>query len=166
MSLNTTPRTWVAGEVSTAANFNAEVRDAFTGIQAAWTSYTPSWTGATTNPVIGNGTITGAYLQIGKTVLYRIGITIGSTTTMGTGVYYTFSLPMTANSTYTLHAAAGFATFFDTSAPTVYMRFAALQTGLASVILRDQAGAAVSPTVPVVPAVGDTFAITGAFEAA
>lgn len=94
MGLNTTPRTWTTSELVTAAMMNTEVRDAFTGVQAAWTSYSPSWTAATTNPTIGNGTIVGAYLQIGKTVHWRIKISPGSTTTFGTGTYFV-SLPVT-----------------------------------------------------------------------
>ena len=58
-------------------------------------SYNPVWTGATTNPVIGNGTIVGAYRQIGKVVFFRVSITFGSTTTYGTGAY-SISLPVPA----------------------------------------------------------------------
>jgi hypothetical protein len=95
MSLVSTPRTWVAAEVVTAAEMNAEIRDAFNGVQAAYGSYAPSWTAATTNPTLNNGTITGNYLQIGKRIEGRIILTIGSTTTLGSGAY-TFGLPATA----------------------------------------------------------------------
>ncbi len=59
------------------------------------TSYTPTWTSSGTAPSLGNGTLTGAYTQIGKLVEARIAITFGSTTTYGTGNFY-FSLPVTA----------------------------------------------------------------------
>lgn len=59
----------------------------------AWTAYTPTWTAVTTNPVLGNGTITGAYTQIGKTVHFRMNLTAGSTTTFGTGAWR-FGLPV------------------------------------------------------------------------
>lgn len=64
----------------------------------AWTTYTPTWTATTTNPAIGNGTITdtGAYVQIGKTVHFRLKITMGSTTTFGTGGFYV-GLPVAHN---------------------------------------------------------------------
>lgn len=55
--------------------------------QTAWTSYTPTWSGTTTNPVIGNGSITAAYKQVGKTVWYRGQIVFGSTTTFGSGTW-------------------------------------------------------------------------------
>lgn len=64
----------------------------------AWTAYTPTWGGNTTNPVIGNGTITGAYCQIGKTVFGRVNIVAGSTTTFGSGSYF-ISMPVTARIT-------------------------------------------------------------------
>lgn len=59
----------------------------------AWTAYTPTWTGFTTNPVVGNGSIVGAYAQIGKIVIGRVLVTMGSTTTYGSG-FYSLSLPV------------------------------------------------------------------------
>lgn len=58
----------------------------------AWTSFTTAWTGSVSNPVIGNGTIAGAYIKIGRTLAFRIDITMGTTTTFGSG-NYSFSLP-------------------------------------------------------------------------
>lgn len=69
-------------------------------IPGAWTAYTPTWTGGTTNPVIGNGTLTGLYMQIGKTVFFRMRMVAGNTTTFGSGEYR-FALPVTAASDYT-----------------------------------------------------------------
>lgn len=55
-------------------------------------SYTPAWSSSGTLPVLGNGTITGSYDQNGKDI-HAFGIlTMGSTTTYGTGVYR-MSLP-------------------------------------------------------------------------
>jgi len=65
---------------------------AFSTTVGAWVSYTPTWTASTTNPAIGNGTITGFYTQIGKTVTAVIEVVAGSTTTFGSG-RYSFSLP-------------------------------------------------------------------------
>ncbi|MFF9625453.1 hypothetical protein [Streptomyces griseosporeus] len=89
-----TPRTWVVGEVVSAATMNAEIRDQFNSFFSAWTSYTPTWT-ASTNPAIGNGVIVGRYMKIGRIVIGHINITAGSTTTFGSGAY-NFSLPATA----------------------------------------------------------------------
>lgn len=60
----------------------------------AWQSYTP----ALTNFTLGNGTMTAKYVQTGKTVNFRIIISFGSTTTVGSSPR--FSLPVTANSDY------------------------------------------------------------------
>jgi len=64
-----------------------------------WVAWTPVWTATTTNPVIGNGTLTGRYTRIGNTVHASIYLLFGSTTTAGSGVYY-FSLPVAANASY------------------------------------------------------------------
>lgn len=50
-----------------------------------WSSYTPTWTGATSNPSIGNGTIVGRYLRMGNLVISSGLLTMGSTTTYGSG---------------------------------------------------------------------------------
>ena len=65
-----------------------------------WISYTPSWTCASgSNPVLGNGVITGKYCVQGRKVTISMTLTMGSTTTYGTGIWQ-FSLPFTsANST-------------------------------------------------------------------
>jgi len=64
--------------------------------EGAWTSYTPSWTAASVNPAIGNGTAEGYYKVIGKTCFVRGNIVMGSTTTFGTGEWYV-SMPLTAS---------------------------------------------------------------------
>ena len=61
-----------------------------------WVAYTPTWTAPTTNPVLGNGTITGRYALIGKTCHVAIRLVTGSTTTYGTGNYL-FSVPFTSS---------------------------------------------------------------------
>lgn len=91
------PRTWVVGEVVTAALMNQEIRDQWNTVLAAWTAYTPSWTAATTNPVLGNGTLTGAYMKIGRTCFVQIDLTTGGTTTYGSGAY-SMSLPFSSAS--------------------------------------------------------------------
>jgi len=57
-----------------------------------WQSYTVSWTASTTNPAIGNGTLNGKYVQIGKIVTCNIYMIPGSNTTFGSG-NWSFSLP-------------------------------------------------------------------------
>jgi hypothetical protein len=63
----------------------------------AWTTYTPTWTSSGTAVSLGNGVLVGKYIQYGKTVHVRITLTMGSTTTFGTG-FYQWALPVTATS--------------------------------------------------------------------
>ena len=99
MPLNTTPRTWVTGELLTATLLNVELRDALTNLQAAWTAWTPSpalTVVSGTNPTMGNSTVVGATHQIGKTILWRLWITLGSTFAAGSGTYLV-ELPFSIN---------------------------------------------------------------------
>lgn len=85
--------TFLAGEDPTAARLNAEL-DAAVG-NSAWTSYTPTWTGATTNPSLGNGAVIARWKKVGRTVYVTFRYNFGSTTTFGTGSW-SFSLPVQA----------------------------------------------------------------------
>ena len=57
-----------------------------------WQSYTPIWTATTTNPVIGNGSLTGKWRRVGDSIYLQISMVAGTTTTYGSG-YFNFSLP-------------------------------------------------------------------------
>jgi hypothetical protein len=70
-------------------------RETLLGSQIPWTPYVPVWTASVTNPVIGDGTITGSYTVIGKTCFVRGNIAMGSTTTFGSGEWYV-SMPIPA----------------------------------------------------------------------
>jgi hypothetical protein len=52
-----------------------------------WTSFSPEWLGASANPAILNGTITGYRRRVGDSMQGRIRIVMGSTTTYGTGTW-------------------------------------------------------------------------------
>ena len=75
---------------------NALTASYVTPYEGAWISYTPNWTAASSNPVIGNGTIEGWYKVVGKTCFVRGNIAMGSTTTFGSGEWYV-SMPFTAS---------------------------------------------------------------------
>ena len=83
---------WSAGAILTASQLN-------TYLPQTWTAYTPTWTAATANPVLGNGTIVGSSGRAGGTIFGSIRLTLGSTTTTGTGAWR-----------FTLHVAAAGAT--------------------------------------------------------
>lgn len=62
----------------------------------AWTTYTPTWGATVTDPTLGDGTITGRYVNIGATVIGEIRIVAGvNGFNPGEGVY-TISLPTDA----------------------------------------------------------------------
>lgn len=50
-----------------------------------WTDYAVSWTAATTNPTLGNGTLSAKYIHHGKLIIYKVSLVWGSTTSGGTG---------------------------------------------------------------------------------
>ncbi len=71
----------------------------------AWTSYTPTITADGGGFALNNGTLTGRYKQVGKTVFFNLKFVFGSTTSAGTG-HWNFSLPVTAyDSNFTFSAA-------------------------------------------------------------
>lgn len=153
------PRTFVAGEVVTAAELN-EIRDSLKAIGDPWAAYTP----VVSNFTLGNGTLTGKALQAGKLTLFTIEFTFGSTST-ATGTLQ-FTLPSTA-------AGAGVAGYpidgrgwvYDASVPGHGYYTPTLNTTGSSVVLRDAAGALVNSTT-IAWATGDKCVIRGSYEAA
>jgi hypothetical protein len=75
---------------------NVFISGSTNAINTSWNSYTPVWTAASSNPVIGNGSIEGWYKVIGKTCFVRGNIVMGTTTTFGSGEWYV-SMPFTAS---------------------------------------------------------------------
>lgn len=88
-----TPRTWVAGEVPTAANFNENLRDLGRAFADAWTSYTPTVTasGGTFTLV----TATGAYMRAGALVHARVKIVVTTVGTATGGIRFTLPVNTT-----------------------------------------------------------------------
>lgn len=74
---------------------NAGSRLLSTMLNGTLTAYTPSWTGAGSNPAIGNGTLTGQWSPAAGIVYFTVYIAGGSTTTAGSGLY-SVSLPVAA----------------------------------------------------------------------
>jgi hypothetical protein len=166
MGLNTTPRTWVAGEKPPAATWNTEIRDALTGIQAAWTSYVPSLTNVTLGT---GGTVVGNYLQIGKTIRFRALITLGTGGALTGGCQ--ISLPVNAlaalgNNNFPV----GISSLRDFSAgATVYggCRMLAAANGVAPVYNATATTSSdCTATAPWTWAVSDTIWVAGEYEAA
>lgn len=130
---------------------------------SAYTAYTPTWTASGVAPAIGNGTITGSYLQVGKLVHGLATLTFGSTTTFGTGSY-SLSLPVAA-------AGSGFTPIgsvaMSDAGVATYMGAAQL-TGGTTVQLSTLASpiAAVTPTAPFTFGTGDLIIVNFTYQAA
>ena len=125
-------------------------------------AYTPTWTGSTTNPAIGNGTITGRYMRHAKTVVATINITAGSTTTFGSG-YWIFTLPFTADTTV---SPIGTAQILDSSTGTVYTGHVIHVSSTTMVVYSHSTTAPVGAAVPMTWATSDTLRLTLTYEAA
>jgi hypothetical protein len=135
------------------------------GVYAA---FTPVWTASGTQPVLGNGALSGRWTQIGKQVHYYGSLVMGSTTTYGTGSYL-ISMPVTPaasmngitmGSALLLDSSAGAASF-----PVVrYTSIATFEAISTNVFNSNYTGfGAVSPYTL---AVNDTFNWNFVYEAA
>ena len=163
----TAPRTWVAAEVVSASIGNTHWRDNFKAIGDAWASYTPTWSASGTAVAIGNGTQVGGYINPGKLVIFRAKITMGSTTTYGTGSYR-IALPVSMNAS---DPGRFMVTLLDSSAGATYQGVTYNVSGTLAPIAADNgtaggALAGITPTVPFTFATSDTIEATGMYEAA
>lgn len=165
--LNTTPGTAVAGTTLTAAFWNAEVRDALTNLQSAWTSYTPALTASTTNPTLGTGSsVGGAYHQFGKTVFGTANVTFGTSGVVVGSGRYAISLPVAASTTFVV-VGEGFYT--DASGPTTFLFICRLLTSTTFAMYLDNQTAGVfgvGSAAPVVPAASDSMNLKFHYQAA
>lgn len=110
------------------------------GFLAAWTSYTPTVTTSGSAFSLGNGTIAGSYTQIGKTTFGRIVLTIGSTTSIGSG-NYSFSLPVASRAlsgSLSFYTILGNGYFQDSSSGWVYPLSIHMDTTTTLTISTDQ----------------------------
>jgi hypothetical protein len=132
-------------------------------------TYTPAWTAVTTNPVLGNGTLTGRYVQIGKWVHLSIDLVMGSTTTYGSGSY-SFSLPVNARTSSRI-GVPGMLT--DSSAGARYMLYgywagpsSTMALTYHGVVGANVQSLGISQGTPVTLANTDTMIFQGTYEAA
>lgn len=158
----TSPRTWVAGEVVTAALLNTHLRDQLlelNGTASAWTAYTPTFTDLT----LGNGTLVAGYKQAGKSVMFRFRLTWGSTTVANAN-NTTFSLPVTGRAV----ALAGLLTvnMYDASATTSYTGTAPVASGASTATVSPHNSLPLNAVRPFTWATSDVLDVGGVYEAA
>jgi hypothetical protein len=120
-------------------------------------TYTPTWT-ASVNPAIGNGSLSGRYMKIGKMVFVWLNMTAGSTTTFGTGAWH-FSLPFIP-STFGAQVAGG-VKVLDSGTTLMTGVPVTLSDGTARVQAQiDRETAAVDSARPMTWAVNDTIELS------
>ena len=138
---------------------------------SAWTSYTPTLSFAGAGGAIGNGTITGNYKQRGKTIVGRVKLTIGSTTTFG-AFDLQLSPPSGLNPVATGLAVVGWGYAFDTSAAGYYQFYIDVNNGNVFAFRAFNASATyttlatISSTLPFTFATGDTISFYFSYEVA
>ena len=132
-----------------------------------WTSFTPTWTAATANPVLGNGSLTGKYRRSANSdiVHFWIKLLMGSTTTYGTGVYR-FGIgaaPALSASAKLWAAPTGWAR--DASSTANYGIVARWDSAL-NVFIASEQGSLLTPASPFTFANTDEIALQGWYEPA
>jgi len=161
-----TPRTWVAGEVPTAANFNTDVRDFGRAFADAWTAYTPTLTASVTNPT--NWTQTGYYMRVGKLVHVKGTLTAGASMTAGSGTYR-IALPVSASTTLANAVCNSTVNIYDANANIAWSTAFAWIANAAYVQLQYANGAAsvnVTSTTPWTWQANDIIQFAFTYEAA
>ena len=134
----------------------------------AWTAYTPTWTSDSGTPSIGNGSITGRYKQIGKTVFFNLKLTYGSTTTGGSGAWM-FGLPVTAyndNYQFAVSILNNGAAWYGAIANGNYKGSTSYFTVIHQNDTQTTVWGGVSSTAPFTFGTSDTLTVSGSYEAA
>jgi hypothetical protein len=76
--------------------------------QGDWQSYTPTWTADTLNPSLGNGTISGRWTRIGRTITCVGLLQLGTTSNGGTGLWYISTPVAAANNGFSLRGTGSY----------------------------------------------------------
>lgn len=149
------PATWGDAVATNDAYFYAQSL----GSEAAWTSYTPTWSGT-----IGNGTITGRYRKLGRLVHFYVRVVWGGTTSHAAATQ-TLTLPFTAATPGSgFIGPIGVTGQRDISAGANSCRWLTL-TDTTHATAVDSAGIAITNTVPFTWADTDEWFISGTYEA-
>jgi hypothetical protein len=126
-------------------------------------TYTPVWTGSVTNPAIGNGTIEGYYNREGRTVTATVTLTLGSTTTTGSGLWR-ISVPFIKLAINPISIGA---VYMVDNGVSYRVGTCMLDGGSDSVyMIADSATNLVNPTIPFTWATGDSLSFTISYPAA
>lgn len=145
---------------------NAKLDDTAGAPGGVWTDFTP----ALTNWTLGSGTVVAKYMQLGKTVFYRMSINLGAGSAIGGAM--TFNLPVDRAADYLTagedSAAIGTVVFNDSNSTNdvgfVVTTDGAVGTALITVGTDPIAN--ISSTVPFTWTTGDGIQVQGFYECA
>lgn len=129
-------------------------------------SFTPAFSSIT----IGNGTRTGTYVQVNKTVYFQAKVTFGSTTTLAGNTDFTLPIAATGVTTFDIINLTGI--FLDSSATGIYV-VNHIMIGTTAVRLLTTltnatyaTGTDTAAAVPFTWATGDVISISGNYQVA
>lgn len=146
----------VTGDFTGASNQN----------MGAWTSFTPTWTGTGSNPSLGNGTLVGRHMRIGRLIKCHINLIPGSTTTFGTGTY-AWALPVaSANVGCTMIGNAQLSASSRWMGQVIVIPNATTCTVALPAGTADTSGAVMGPATPITFANAQQLRMTFDYEAA
>lgn len=136
-----------------------------TGSSWAWQSYTPTFA----NTTLGSGSVSGKYIQIGKTVFFRAKFTLGSGSAVGTGA--TVSLPVTSVAYGTSEPMIAQCMMVDTGTETYngQASYSSTTTWLPTITVTNSTYGGARGTTSTQPhtwASGDILYVAGCYEAA
>lgn len=151
--------TWVPG-VLTADDMNNYIRDVLEGM-ATWTPFTTTWGSSGTTPGLGNGSLLASHAFLGSTVHFYISLTMGSTTTYGTG-YWTFTLPYAAVSGPVQLVPAQ----MQETGVGQHVGIARIASGASAVPIYTTGGLAIGATVPFTFGDTDNLSLAGTYRRA
>jgi hypothetical protein len=123
--------------------------------------FQPVWSAATTAPVLGNGSLIGAYVEVGSLLIYSVRLVPGTTTTFGTGAW-AFTVPRVRVQAEPMFLGSAWA--IDSSAGISYPGICRSSTVLNSAIIHATfVGGDAAVAVPFAWANGDTLVATIAY---
>lgn len=164
----TTPKTWSTSEVVTAAMLNTHIRDN-QNAATTWQSWSPAWTTGSTEPTVGNGSLTGRYCLAGDLCHFSLELSWGTTTAWGSGGTHKWSIPVTADASL-IGSPIAVAWIVDGGVYyhcSSYLNGTAAQISLMTHVDGQNHYSVVNPTVPsATMGSGDSIFINGTYEAA
>lgn len=167
----TTPRTWVTGELVTAALLNAHLRDNLNAALPVGVDAWPTWTPTLTNLTLGNGTVISKYMKVGRLVTWRFRFTLGTTSAVGTSPQWTLPVPVASDYSDSGQEIMGSAVFRDAGVAAyngqVYIQnTAASRVNVSRIGGSGSADVNVTATAPFTWGSGDMITAMGHYEAA